>query len=207
MRARKLAAVTTVIIALTTLSLYAGTSVDWGFAFGMYVHGAPDLTDGTAGTTAVAANQAVLWELVLAGTSIDPVNAANGANGYVGGDDVVLSQRITPAGGGGGFAEWLTGTAVSENPTSFAGQLAFIRVFQGTTAVVGQWYYDSGTIVLNNIDITDQFHVPQTLEGNAAPTIQGDALNIQIVAVPEPSSIALVLVGLGIVGYRRIRRG
>jgi hypothetical protein len=183
--------------------IQAGTSVDWGFGWGVYQHGAPDLTDGTAGTTAVAASQPVLWQLVVAGTAIDPVDPFNPGAGYVGGDDMVLASRITPAGGGGGFGEWLTGTAVSESSTSYAGQLAFIRVFQSATAVGGEWYYDSPTIVLNNIDTTDPLRLAQTLEGNTDVNNQGNALNMQI--VPEPSTVALVLLGLGIVGYRRFK--
>jgi len=207
------------LVALAACSSYAGTSVEWRFFWGVYQHGQVDLSAGDTGT-GIAASQDVLWQLVFTGTDNTPdaVNPFNSGSGYVGDDDQVVFTRVTPAGGGatvttgsglnsadGLFTEWLNapGTVISESATTFSGGSFYIRAFQDATPAVGEWYYDSPTTVAQNIALTDPLRTAQLVEGNPNFGTSGDAPNVQI--VPEPSTVALILVGLGMVGYRRLR--
>lgn len=202
-----------IIVALTLLvsatSAFAGTSVAWYFGYGMYPHGASDLVTTTPGT-GVAAVNSVTWQLVWAGAdnTIDIVDASNSGLGYVSDDDVVLQTRTTAAGGDASFDEWLYNADIPawyETSTTYGGY-AYIRVFQDTTPANGEWYYNSGTVALNNIDTTNPLRTPDFIDGNPSTTA-GNALNVQIVPVPEPSTVGLLLVGVGLIAARRFRRG
>ena len=199
--------VVAVVLSLAaSLGAHAGTSVNWYFNWGMYPHGASDLSS-TATGDGVAATQDVLWQLIYAGDdgSIDPVNIDN--PGYVGGDDQVIFTRTVLAGGSGDYDEFLFGTAStpSTNGNSYAvgGQL-YMRVFGSTSPVLHDYYYNSAlTPFVEKNPIDD---APQIFNGNSTFGDSGDALNIEIIAVPEPSTVALMLAGLAMVGYRRFRR-
>jgi hypothetical protein len=110
------------------------------------------------------------------------------------------------AGGNSDYTEWLSNTgitAASTNGNSYAlGGLLYQRVFGSTAPVLNDYYYNSPTLEWKDKNpVTD---AAQPFEGNTVVGEVGDALNIQI--VPEPSTVALMLVGLGLVGYRRFRR-
>ena len=190
------------------LHVQAGTSIDWFFSYGMYPQGTSGggLTDPTP--AGVAQFSDVLWQLVLAGGNNTPdiVDASNVANGYVSGDDIVLAFRTTVAGGDLIFDQQLynwneTAVPAFESSTLYNGTNVYIRVFQDTTPTIGEYYYNSPTVAA--LDRTAQ--PPQGVDGNNSMT-QGDALDIEIIAVPEPSTVALMLAGLAMVGYRRFRR-
>ncbi len=191
----------------SSLRVQAGTSIIWFFSWGMYPQG----TTGaglTASTPAgIAQNSAVLWQLVLAGGNNAPdiVDSDNGANGYVSGDDIVLDSRTTPMGGDSiidqQLFEYNGALPAFTSTTLYSGTNVYIRVFQDTTPTIGEYYYNSPTVAaLDRASLP-----PQGVDGNNS-TAHGDAPNIEIIAVPEPSTVALMLAGLAMVGYRRFRR-
>jgi hypothetical protein len=201
-RAKILPVVVALFVAVS--GAFAGTSVQWYFIYGMMEHGQSDLYNGTG----VAANRDVLWQLVYAGANglPDDVSSANSGAGFVSADDVVLDSRTTTAGGSGIYDSWLYANPYPspfETATTYSGNV-FIRVFQDTTPADQEWYYDSPTLATHNIDITDPLRNPDALNGNVLND-RGDALDKQIPVIPEPSTVALVLLGLGIVGYRRFK--
>lgn len=199
-----------VLIAMITGIANAGTSVDWYFQWGMYPHGG-DVTSLDP-STGVAGSQSVLWQLVYAGSDnligdgTYLVDAGNAANGYVYGDDEIVFSRTTPAGGNSVFDGTLYSDAAfrtaSETETTYSG-LFYIRVFGDTTPTVGEWYYNSPTLSAVSVDLTDPSRSPQLFDGNTNGGVQGNDLNASIVAVPEPSSMALLALGLGVVALRR----
>lgn len=213
----KKAFLTSILVVCSTLALQAGTSVTWYFDYGMFPHNSVDLVSGSG----VAASQDILWQLVYAGPNnqLDDISAGQGlgnaVNGYVasGSDDQVLFSRTVPMGGGtaledgNSFGEWLDGfPSKSENATTLpVGSLLYMRVFEGPTPVDGTYFWEStSTLAWENKDLTDPFRVSQVFQGNTAAGA-GDMVNQQIQIVPEPSTVALVLLGLGIVGYRRFK--
>lgn len=190
----------------------AGLSVRWYVGYGMYPHGAADITSGTPGT-GVAAVNSVIWQLVYAGSDniANAVNLANSGTGWNGGDDIVLASRTTPAGGDASFDEWLfNANPGSLSPTenaSYTSGFVFVRVFQSAAPAGGEWYYNSPTLALQNIDLTDPSRVAQNLDANPlSGDAQGNALNQQIAVVPEPSTIMFAALGLGLVAIRRVRK-
>lgn len=202
---KKILIIASTVVLLVNSVSFAGTSVDWFANWGYYPHGAADLTSGTPGT-GVASSQAVIWQLVYAGAnnSIDIVNASNVGGGYVSSDDVVLQTRSVSA-GGGAYGEWLYSPEGSlplfASGTTYTG-FFYQRVIGSAVPAIGDWYYNSSTIAAVNWTSGDP---DQVLDGNTDGANRGDALNIQI--VPEPSSMALLALGLGVIALRRKFRG
>ena len=201
---KKILAIASVMALLTNCAVYAGTSVDWFAFWGFYPHGG-DPTSLTPGT-GVAASQAVIWQLIYTGTdnAIDLLDSANSAGGYVSDDDVVLATRNVPAGAAGYGDEWLGNLAGAQplftSGTTYVGSF-YERVIGDITPAIGEWYYNSPKLTAVNWTSGDP---DQLLDGNTDGANQGDALNVQI--VPEPSSMALLAIGLGVVALRRMRR-
>lgn len=195
------------LVLLTSCAVYADTSIDWYFNWGMFPQGTSLATlqnvNAPAGT-GVAASQAVMWQLIYAGSdnNINAVDASNSGSGYVSGDDVVVSTRNIPV-GGGTYGEWLYSIAGQSAPfanvgTLYDGSTFYQRVIGTASPVVGDWYYNSPKLVAIDSSILG---FDQNYDGNTDSVNQGDALNIQI--VPEPSSMALLAIGLGVVALRR----
>jgi len=191
------------LVTLVNTAVYAGTSVDWFSLGGFYPNGAPDVTSSTPGT-GVAATQAVIWQLIWTGTdnAIGIVDVNNSANGYVSDNDVVLATRNVAA-NDPTYTEWVYGGAghfpLFASGTTYVGSF-YQRILSDTTPAVGEWYYNSPKVTAINWASGDP---DQSIDGNSVSGI-GDAMNVQI--VPEPSSMALLAIGLGVVALRRMRR-
>ncbi len=188
---------------LAASNTFAGTYVTWYFGFGMFPYGETDLVNGPG----VAATQNVLWQLLSAGINdtIDGLNLSNG--GYVGGDDQVVFERTTLAGGDSLVGAWLWNEAAPPpdwSDSTYTGQTLFMRVFSSDTPSVGGYYWNSASTI-EAVNYADTMIPAQSINGNSTAGM-GEVLNIEIIAVPEPSTVALMLAGLAMVGYRRFRR-
>jgi hypothetical protein len=138
---------------------WAGVSVAWVTAYGVYDSDAQDIVGET---NALLDSYEVVWQLVYAGSNdvADLPNLANAANGWVGGDDVVMAQRILPQSVGGSNVVASDGTEWNRWMVSWAGQTvytntgwdlpgnAYQRIYQGTPEG-GSWYFDSHLLALD----------------------------------------------------------
>ena len=203
-----------VAFGLVVNAAHAGLLINWYGDWGFYPNGAASLTTVTVGTGVAAVNN-VLWELVWTGPNgvANLPDPSNSGAGYAGGDDVVYDFRVITAGGSAGFDEWLYRSpypqAYSNATYSLAGSSNFYsRVFQDTSPAVGEHYYDSTNLYLvaANKDVTEPTTIPQSYDVNQDSVTRGDALYLTITAIPEPTTIALGLVGLGALLVRRFRR-
>ena len=190
----------------STLVANAGINVQWFVGWGIYPFGAGDPSSLTPGTGLLANNGSgttilqLIWSPGNTAAAVDPFN---GGSGWVGGDNVVLQTR-TVTSGVDGYDEWVFNNTVPTpftNPVFSPGSV-FVRVFQDATPGIGEYYYDSGLMVLQDRDLDFAFRQILVVEPNA--DVEGIALNLQI--VPEPSVIAFLgLGGLMLAIRRRIR--
>ena len=135
-------------IASCATMVSADYRVQYFVGYGIYYPFASDTSSTTPGDGLLARNgsHCALVQLLWAGPdgNPDPINPANPANGYVSDDDVVLESRIIEA-GVGGYDEWLynpTPPAPFNNTNSLQ-KPVFVRVYQDTTPLINDWYYDS----------------------------------------------------------------
>ena len=126
----------------------AGMGIVWSTC-GWFVEAGGDADAGPG----VAENNVVTWQLVYAGANNAPDAIDPSAAGWTGGDDVLLAERVVPAGGGSAAdgTSWDSllmqqgGNTTYEDPTWPAdrGGFVFQRVFQGTPSN-GTPYAESG---------------------------------------------------------------
>ena len=126
----------------------AGMGIVWSTC-GWFVEAGGDADAGPG----VAENNVVTWQLVYAGANNAPDAIDPSAAGWTGGDDVLLAERVVPAGGGTAadgtsWDEWLMpqdGFAAYLDPAWPAdrGGYVFQRIFQGAPSQ-GTPYAESG---------------------------------------------------------------
>ena len=126
----------------------AGMGIVWSTC-GWFVEAGGDANAGPG----IAENNVVTWQLVYAGANNAPDAINPSAAGWTGGDDVLLAERVVPAGGGTAAAgtSWDSflmqqgGNTTYEDPTWPAdrGGFVFQRVFQGAPSE-GTPYAESG---------------------------------------------------------------
>ena len=192
-------------MALTAGMAHAGVNINWYVTYGVYPNGG-NITDATPGSGLLAVNGSgtTILQLIWCGANgiIDPVDPNNSANGYVGGDDQVWEPRTATM--GGNADEWVVaGTTPNPytNPTYTAG-LVYARVFFDATPAPGEYYYNTGTLVVQNVSTEPAFTQPLYI-GDSAGNF-GVALDTVI--VPEPSAVMLAGLGALVLAIRRRRQ-
>jgi len=130
-----------------------------------------------------------------------------------GGTDYVLYQGVTTDtygwtgdfDGAQGYNDSnVGGLGVTE--TLFSSGYVYAYIFQTSVPMAGEYYGRLAAVKVPVRDPDSGAINPLTVEtGGLVVGSQGQ--NLQVAAVPEPSTIGLLLVGAGLVAFRRMRRG
>ncbi len=183
-------------LGVTSMASFAGINVQYYVSYGLYPNGG-NVTDGTPGSGLLAANGtgSTVLQLIYAGGN----GVADGSVASLAatGDDVILQTRVIST--GAGYDEWgYIGTFPSPytNPVFTSGNV-FVRVFQTENPAVGQYYYNTGLMALEDRQLDIAFTQTLTIDTPSA----GIALNLPI--VPEPSVMAFLGIGGLVLAVRR----
>ena len=186
---RTLILLTTALLLLLPHAAPAGISVQWGFSWGMYTAWAPDVTGDTGG---VASANDVLWQLVYSPNAYAGIIGNAGEPGF---GEVVLDSRITSAGGSDGYDAFLYDNGTFGTPfesAAYSSGYAYIRVFSDTAFAMGDHFYNSPVVALDNINVSDPMRMPQVIDGNTDSSAHGNRLNLTLVPEPAPAGLAAV---------------
>ena len=142
-----------------------------------------------------------------------PTGTVPGAAEQYGDGDYVLFSKGTTA--LGGFTDTqMDASAVYQN-SNVGGQnilngYVYVLVFGSSSPIVGSYYgVSSLAFPLNNVEVGTPPPLPNNIAvssiGVIGPVANGGQ-GFQVQAVPEPSTVALLLVGIGLVAFRRFSR-
>ncbi len=199
------------VLALAAASAFAGVGINWTTVYGAYTHDAPNVTDYPSSYQLLDFYN-VTWQLIYAGAdnAIDPVDLANGANGYVSDDDDVWATRSITLGGGTAPEDstvwddwmlWASGDTVYEDLGWSTAGSVYQRIYEGDPASLS-WYFDTGLLALNT-GYTGSPALPQDFFVDTGSA--GFQPDQQIPAVPEPATMGLLGLGALVMAIRRRR--
>jgi hypothetical protein len=136
---------------------------------------------------------------------------------YSGTDYVVYQNNTTEAYGWGnttpgdfdGSASYtdsnVGGSGVTE--TLFSSGYLYAYIFQDGTPQAWDYYGRTSVVAVPDRSVETGSIDPCVVDTSSPGLVIGSAgQNLQVVAVPEPSTIGLLLVGAGLVAFRRMRR-
>jgi len=167
----------------------AALNISWNANAGFFPNGG----DGSVGILGLG--QSAIAQLIF---SPDNINSSALAGGATSGGETILSQ-ITVTNNGGAFEEY----AFFAGPTvtgPFMPGFVYGRVFANNAPVPGTFYYDGPVVAAQDLSALGS---PQVVGINRDP-INGNMLNLQV--IPEPTTLALLGVGVGTILYRRRRK-
>lgn len=209
----KVIAVVSLVLAASSLC-HANIYVDWGASTGFFWDGSPNVGILGSGTGNSTIAQLIWSEDGIA----DPASAST--THYVTGDDVWLADITITEDGldndatGGGYDSYALFTAPTYNGADqgVAPDLGnvYARIFQDDVVEVGDWYYVSTFLdpPLASLDPDGEPPPAAQAIGMNRDLTNGDVIDGEFGAqvVPEPGSMALLLLGAAVVGVRRRRR-
>lgn len=181
------------IICLVNFS-NAEVYVSWRAPAGFY------LTPGVGYLDPTDSGLQALYQLIFspdnAASAVDILNA-----GYVDSTESVMDSFTFTA--GSGWGDFAPRTYEGPNQTGYA----YARVFQDITPAGGEYYYNSPVWAIDtslaSTNLPPASNTPQDALLNT-DLVNGDQLNQVIVAIPEPSTLALCCLGLFmLIGSRR----
>lgn len=127
---------------------------------------------------------------------------------YANGDYVLFSGLTTETDGWSGDLDGASTvyTDLQVGSLNINAGYVYMMVFQSAAPLSSEYYAHSGAIGPNlTVFPNSPTPTPDTLDINSGAGAL--TLNSQVQAVPEPSTVGLLLVGAGLVALRRIRRG
>ncbi|NKB24725.1 MAG: PEP-CTERM sorting domain-containing protein [Kiritimatiellae bacterium] len=184
-------------LALSASMSYGNVVIAWIAAEGFFI-----TPPGLKGLLIENGVGSTLAQLIWAGTD-NVVNGPALVGGGVQGDDLVLDTfTITfPGNSASGYADGWAANADVPYPAD-GGSMVYARVFQDPTIDNGDLYYDAPLFAARD---TGPPAPPQSYQLNTTPAIfDGDQLTL--VVVPEPTSLAFMLIGFLSFGYARVRK-
>ena len=185
-----------VVIALTALvavSVQADVWLSYAAGAGFYFTGNP--SSGILGS-----GESTIAQLIYSADNVIDDAFAGGATS--GNDTVWDTLALTE---GGNTSEWGDFAAQNYDDVSFTAGWVYVRIFQDSVVDVGDAYYSGPMVQLEDLDpAANPQPLRQVIQANS-DLQNGDELS-QVVAVPEPASLALYAMGALIIGISRRRR-
>jgi hypothetical protein len=183
------------VICLVNFS-YSEVFVGWRANAGFYFTADPSTGFLAPDASGLQALYQLIYSPDNAASAVDILNA-----GYVDSSETVLDSFTFTA--GSAWGDFAVRTYEGANRTGYV----YGRVFQDITPVGGEVYYNSPLIAIDtslaSTNLPPASNAPQDLNLNA-DVVNGDDLDQTIVAVPEPSTLALCCLGLFmLIGSRR----
>jgi hypothetical protein len=190
---------------LSTVGISHANSIIWGVQstspYTWYDHNGVAMVGNPSGSS-------YLIQLIYAGSSIDSINMGD-ADG-TGGDDVMVAFSKF---GTGMFprVDGKTEPVAYANSTYANGSLFYMRAWEGVSAGAGAtpagvlWYGNSMTFTLSGYNVDPALESDATFFATA--NLGGNSGAYQMAAVvPEPATISLLLVGVSLVAFSRLRK-
>jgi hypothetical protein len=188
-----------IVFAMSVSSVFAAVTVTWGTDVGKLALQSNGITPLAAGTSSTAG----FCQLIFIGAAYEGL--ASSGDGHVGDDFIVQTTWI----GTGAMAAAGTMLGSYNNTTYGIGSQFVIRFFDTPSPTYGT--SPNGLVPLTgNYGLSQIFTISKDPTG--APDTETFLFNgnksatTAVVAVPEPSTVALMLAGLGVLGFSRMRR-
>ena len=189
-------------------SANADVYVAWQAAGGFYFSATPGV-----GILGNATGNSTLAQLMWSVNNVADA-ATFGATHYASGDDQWLADLIISEDGisndGVTFDSYALFAPVvfTDSGSKPDGGYIYARIFETATPQINDWYYVGAVVAASDLTSSDPLVTPQSYELNR--DVNGDIIDgtygAQVVAVPEPGTMALFALGVATLAAARRRR-
>lgn len=176
-------ALAAIISSLVVSSSFATITIEWKASFGVDDPAVP----GTTFDLPIGSLVQLIWSPDNAIDAFDDLNPTTTT-----GNDVVLDNRNTSITGAYAFTDTFDGTNDSLPEDTYVSGYVYHRVFNTGAPADGDYYGISGLI---GGSLTDQDPTSSTPDASDLAPSSLFTLSSQITAIPEPSAIAMMMLG------------